>query len=70
MPLHKVACAAAVLVAVLLLAGAGAGVMAPEGPNHCLDCHTTPARLVQAVREIADSARGIPTVSTAFEGSG
>ena len=50
---------AAVWAAPLVVLGAAAVCLA-GGVNQCLDCHSTPARLVPAVREIQRCCEGLP----------
>ncbi len=47
----------------------GAAVACAAGVNQCLDCHTTPSRLVPAVREILRGAKGL-SGATQSEGEG
>ena len=50
---------AAAWVAPLVVLGAVTVCLA-GGINQCLDCHSTPARLVPAVREIQRDYKGLP----------
>jgi len=55
---------ASVGLAISLPAGAGGAV------DHCVGCHTDPARLVVAVREVRTATKGLPTGSALFAGEG
>jgi hypothetical protein len=56
----------AALCFLLWLAGWGTA-----GPvNQCRECHTTPARLVPAVRECVKAAASLPGPAQASEGEG
>jgi hypothetical protein len=60
--------AAVLFVALFLLQGSPTGWSDAE-ENHCLTCHTTPRKLIGAVREL-QKERPAPKVSTETEGEG
>ncbi len=54
-------------LAVLLSAPAA---HADSGENQCFACHSTPSRLIPAVREILRATAGMPTGSAQTAGEG
>ena len=60
-------------VAAWCLAWAVAALAAPAADkdvDHCLSCHSTPAKLVPAIREIAACVADVPTGSAETAGEG
>ncbi|BBD08474.1 hypothetical protein [Desulfovibrio ferrophilus] len=47
-----------------------AAPMTAAETSQCIECHTTPEKLINAVREIARSTVGVPSGSTQFAGEG
>ncbi|THB64796.1 MAG: hypothetical protein D6E12_14115 [Desulfovibrio sp.] len=57
-------------VAVLVLVAAWPASRAEQESDQCFACHTNPARLIPAMREVLRANVGVPSGSAESEGEG